>query len=174
MNDFHVPTPTSSTLLLSLLFSLVLLAAIRLVFLAYGALSKVSTSKEKLSQQEKADPVQHGRRRWTSMMRWSWTWEGLPLSLPISFSFSDQQIIGGVVGNGIGVSAPPPPTMKAMLHGKRTGPAFEHPLPAIYETEVPVSMAKMIMSRHTTRRPTPIRPPKRITVPAPRRAQSMV
>jgi len=127
MNDFHVPTPTSSTLLLSLLFSLVLLAAIRLVFLAYGALSKVSNSKEKLSQQEKADPVQHGRRRWTSMMRWSWTWEGLPLSLPISFSFSDQQIIGGVVGNGIGVSAPPPPTMKAMLHGKRTGPAFEHP-----------------------------------------------
>jgi hypothetical protein len=47
--------------------------------------------------------------------------------------------------------------------GKRTGPAFERPLPAIYQTEVPVSMAKMIMSRHTFRRPGSRPPPVRNT-----------
>lgn len=48
-----------------------------------------------------------------------------------------------------------------LLQGKRPGPAFEHPLPAIYQSDVPVSMAKMIMSRHTFRRPASRPPPVR-------------
>uniref|UniRef100_A0A0W0FBP3 Uncharacterized protein n=1 Tax=Moniliophthora roreri TaxID=221103 RepID=A0A0W0FBP3_MONRR len=35
----------------------------------------------------------------------------------------------------------------------RRGPSFEQPLPAIYQSQEPISMAKMIMSRHTFRRP---------------------
>jgi hypothetical protein len=45
-------------------------------------------------------------------------------------------------------------------------PRIEAPLPAIYESETPVSMAKMIMSRHTHRGPTPRRSP---SMPASRR-----
>ncbi|KAF9528909.1 hypothetical protein CPB83DRAFT_835397 [Crepidotus variabilis] len=40
-------------------------------------------------------------------------------------------------------------------------PAFQHPQPAIYQSDVPVSMAKMIMSRHTFRRPSSRPPPVR-------------
>ncbi|KAF8159320.1 hypothetical protein B0H34DRAFT_842015 [Crassisporium funariophilum] len=47
--------------------------------------------------------------------------------------------------------------------GRRSGPAFDHPLPTLYQSEVPVSMAKMIMSRHTFRRPTSRPPPVRAT-----------
>jgi len=60
--------------------------------------------------------------------------------------------------------------------GRRPGPAFDHPLPALYQSDVPVSMAKMIMSRHTFRRPT-TRPPPVRTTSAPqyqRRTPSMV
>ncbi|KAL0945797.1 hypothetical protein HGRIS_012084 [Hohenbuehelia grisea] len=38
-------------------------------------------------------------------------------------------------------------------HGSRSAPSFEHPVAAVYQSELPVSMAKMIMSRHTHRRP---------------------
>ncbi|KAF8188834.1 hypothetical protein K438DRAFT_1833414 [Mycena galopus ATCC 62051] len=38
-------------------------------------------------------------------------------------------------------------------------PMIEAPLPAIYESETPVSMAKIIMSRHTYRAPPPRRTP---------------
>ncbi|KAF9485547.1 hypothetical protein BDN70DRAFT_890142 [Pholiota conissans] len=61
--------------------------------------------------------------------------------------------------------------------GRRSpGPAFDHPLPALYQTGTPVSMAKMIMSRHTFRRPTARPPPVRNSnaVQYQRRAPSMV
>ncbi|KAJ7219006.1 hypothetical protein B0H12DRAFT_1241485 [Mycena haematopus] len=49
----------------------------------------------------------------------------------------------------------------------RLRPRIEAPLPAIYESKTPVSMAKMIMSRHTYRAPTARRSPshtRRISV----------
>ncbi|KAF8184440.1 hypothetical protein BJ912DRAFT_527257 [Pholiota molesta] len=61
--------------------------------------------------------------------------------------------------------------------GRRSpGPAFDHPLPALYQSGTPVSMAKMIMSRHTFRRPTARPPPVRSAnaVQYQRRAPSMV
>ncbi|KAF4623223.1 hypothetical protein D9613_001391 [Agrocybe pediades] len=59
---------------------------------------------------------------------------------------------------------------------RRQRPSFEQPLPALYESQVPVSMAKMIMSRHTFRRPASRPPPVRATnVPQyQRRMPSMV
>ncbi|KAF8351968.1 hypothetical protein F5887DRAFT_1068342 [Amanita rubescens] len=69
--------------------------------------------------------------------------------------------------------APQNPSQAPQLHRgqswsqvRRPGPAFETPLPALYQTEVPVSMAKIIMSRHTYRKPTP-RPPSRSPSPTP-------
>jgi len=57
-----------------------------------------------------------------------------------------------------------------------TSPTFQPPPPAIYESQVPLSMAKMIMSRHTFRRPASRPPPVRsTTVPQyQRRSPSMV
>ncbi|KAJ6569734.1 hypothetical protein DFH09DRAFT_1313523 [Mycena vulgaris] len=62
---------------------------------------------------------------------------------------------------------PPPPASSPQPHVPRAGPVrrpepalvsrprAEAPLPAIYESPTPVSMAKMIMNRHTYRRPSP-------------------
>ncbi|KAJ6569744.1 hypothetical protein DFH09DRAFT_1362940 [Mycena vulgaris] len=62
---------------------------------------------------------------------------------------------------------PPPLVSSASSHVPRAGPVrrpepalairprVETPLLAIYESPTPVSMAKMIMSRHTYRRPSP-------------------
>ncbi|KAJ6575652.1 hypothetical protein DFH09DRAFT_1361807 [Mycena vulgaris] len=62
---------------------------------------------------------------------------------------------------------PPPPVSSASSHVPRAGPVrhpepalatrprVEAPLPAIYASPTPVSMAKMIMNRHTYRRPCP-------------------
>jgi len=54
-----------------------------------------------------------------------------------------------------------PPLMSQV--GRRSGPAFSRPLPTLYESDIPVSMAKMIMSRHTFRRPSSRPPPARST-----------
>jgi len=48
-----------------------------------------------------------------------------------------------------------------LTQGRHTGPAFDRSLPAVYQSVVPVSMAKMIMSRHTFRRPSSRPPPVR-------------
>ncbi|TFK61441.1 hypothetical protein BDN72DRAFT_460131 [Pluteus cervinus] len=87
--------------------------------------------------------------KWT----WGWfTWESLPVSLPVSLRATETH--NRVIGQGVGVSV-----RNAMQSVRRGAPIFEGPVPAIYQTEVPVSMAKMIMSRHTFRRPNGARPP---------------
>ncbi|KAH7883029.1 hypothetical protein F5I97DRAFT_166673 [Phlebopus sp. FC_14] len=75
------------------------------------------------------------------------------------------------VGTGIGVGlsqkrseALPIATWKP----RRSGPQFQPPPPALYESPVPLSMAKMIMSRHTFRRPNPNRPRRASLVSASR------
>jgi len=78
--------------------------------------------------------------------------------------------------NGVSMSETERGWQPQQQRGRRPGPAFEHPLPALYQSDVPVSMAKMIMSRHTFRRPTS-RPPPARTTSAPqyqRRTPSMV
>ncbi|KAI6041452.1 hypothetical protein EDC04DRAFT_1253074 [Pisolithus marmoratus] len=51
------------------------------------------------------------------------------------------------------------------------GPQFQPPPPALYENPVPLSMAKLIMSRHTFRKPNPNRP-RRTSIPSPKRPMS--
>ncbi|KAF7366971.1 hypothetical protein MSAN_00955800 [Mycena sanguinolenta] len=48
-------------------------------------------------------------------------------------------------------------------------PKIQAPLPAIYESKTPVSMAKMIMSRHTYRPPAARRSPSPLSTSHPRR-----
>ncbi|KAF8625083.1 hypothetical protein AX15_005564 [Amanita polypyramis BW_CC] len=51
-------------------------------------------------------------------------------------------------------SAPHPNRGQTWQQVRRSGPAFETPVPTLYQTDVPASMAKIIMSRHTYRKPT--------------------
>ncbi|KAJ8700601.1 hypothetical protein PTI98_003614 [Pleurotus ostreatus] len=60
-------------------------------------------------------------------------------------------------------------TESASAASRRTQNAFETPLPAVYQSVKPVSMAKMIMSRHTYRRPTAGSPRRTPLLPSSRR-----
>ncbi|KAI6015121.1 hypothetical protein F5J12DRAFT_904438 [Pisolithus orientalis] len=51
------------------------------------------------------------------------------------------------------------------------GPRFQPPPPALYENPMPLSMAKLIMSRHTFRKPNPNRP-RRTSVTSSKRPMS--
>ncbi|PPQ86968.1 hypothetical protein CVT26_007647, partial [Gymnopilus dilepis] len=100
------------------------------------------------------------------MTSWFWglvKWDSLP-SAP------------SIPRRGMWVPPPPPSPPPQMQQIRRPGPAFDHPLPALYDSREPISMAKMIMSRHTFRRPASRPPPVRNTsVPQyQRRTPSMV
>ncbi|KAF8646661.1 hypothetical protein AX16_007159 [Volvariella volvacea WC 439] len=115
---------------------------------------------------------------------WGWfTWESLP-ALPVSLTVPESHN-NRVIGQGVGLmntinrtssrssaSTPPPPPPPASSSTRqqqqnsvhvqslrRGAPVFDRPLPSIYQTQVPMSMAKIIMSRHTHRRPGAVRPP---------------
>ncbi|CAA7265237.1 unnamed protein product [Cyclocybe aegerita] len=95
---------------------------------------------------------------------WYWglvKWDSLPLpSFPRARTGAPSSPSMSEAGRGRWGS---PQQYQHISQGRRPGPAFETPLPALYQSEVPVSMAKMIMSRHTFRRPTSRPPPVRST-----------
>ncbi|KJA22854.1 hypothetical protein HYPSUDRAFT_66817 [Hypholoma sublateritium FD-334 SS-4] len=114
---------------------------------------------------------------------WLWglvRWEALP-ALPVARGRGWAQAVGMQQAQGIlATQQQQQRFQQQQQHPQqqrgRRGPAFEHPLPALYEAGPPVSMAKMIMSRHTFRRPTSRPPPARSanTVQYQRRSPSMV
>ncbi|KAJ7654083.1 hypothetical protein DFH06DRAFT_521433 [Mycena polygramma] len=170
---------SSVRLTLAVLATLTLLLVVRSVLRAFvlpKVLSSASASSA-LPASEKtvpasptdkhdATPAQAKRTSWLGLF----SWETLPLPVP-AVSASDLTI-------PIALNAVPPPAMRGRhvyRGGRGVGFAtpraranIEAPLPAIYESQTPVSMAKMIMSRHTYRRPTPPSPP----APAPKRSAS--
>jgi len=85
--------------------------------------------------------------------------EALPISLhpPPAPPMRGRHVYRGGRGVGFNTGVRRPETALAVR------PVIEAPVPAIYENQEPVSMAKMIMSRHTYRRPSP----------APRRSSSV-
>jgi hypothetical protein len=145
LSDFRLPALSSLTLLFSFLFSLVLLAVIRITLLAFTSLSTVSHAQEEKKPIKHHQPVvddddvvvthHNDLRRWLPSIsiptrKWSWKWEGLPISSPISFSFSDHEVIGCAVGHGVGITPPTlphPPPMMTNLQLKCAGPSFEQP-----------------------------------------------
>ncbi|KAH9479267.1 hypothetical protein JR316_0007855 [Psilocybe cubensis] len=128
-----------------------------------GASSPASESRSQPGREKPSskasEPAQTDSKKTSS---WLWglvKWDSLPAAPPRS--------------ERGGWQAPSTPQMQQT---RRPGPAFDHPLPALYDTQVPASMAKMIMSRHTFRRPASRPPPVRATnVPQyQRRTPSMV
>ncbi|KAF9011733.1 hypothetical protein BDQ17DRAFT_785130 [Cyathus striatus] len=136
------------------------------------SVSVVSASDNKSAPPSSlSSPTQQQKRS-----SWGWgliTWDRLP-SLPLSLSA--KPVTTEMRGRGVGLRSGPSsmptqqlqqqqPMQQVQSWQSRRGPAFERPLPAIYQTEVPASMAKMIMSRHTFRRPSSPRPSPRSSTP---------
>ncbi|KAF9555847.1 hypothetical protein CPC08DRAFT_118058 [Agrocybe pediades] len=127
-----------------------------------GGVGSQAASKEKMSAVNASEASQTKK-----MSSWLWglvKWDSLPPAAAIA--------------ERGGWQPPSSPQMQQIQRQqtRRQRPSFEQPLPALYESQVPVSMAKMIMSRHTFRRPASRPPPVRATnVPQyQRRMPSMV
>jgi len=162
--------PSVSSLLLSLFASVTLLALIRVAFTRFVTFSIVTST----DADEKGVAVHRTPSNGTSLEKswnWSWQWERMNLSLPVSLSMGEKDCPG--IGGGTGVAVAlqeqerhqrqqPTHTPKARWQTHRRNVGFEPPLPALYDTPVPMSMAKMIMSRHTYRKPSLNRPPPRV------------
>ncbi|KAK7460928.1 hypothetical protein VKT23_008856 [Stygiomarasmius scandens] len=105
--------------------------------------------------------------------------DSLPVSLPITLTAPTNTMVGKGVGLNAGSvlsrSLPSQLTQQPRSPSppRRGGPTFEQPMASIYQSQEPISMAKIIMSRHTFRRPTP-KPSRRATSLPPSRPQSMV
>ncbi|KAF5350472.1 hypothetical protein D9756_008629 [Leucocoprinus leucothites] len=162
MSNVAFPLSSHSSILLSLLASVFLLAVIRAALLFLRARTSSSSEKQALvhAQQQKNVEQQSSQSSQSSSSS-SWglgflRWESLP-TLPLSLKLNENDMKGRGVGFA---STSQPPAAQSWQPGRRSGPAFEHPLPAMYQSEEPVSMAKMIMSRHTFRKPAQRPPPK--------------
>jgi len=153
MADFTVVAPSYYSMLMTLILSLTLFATVRVAVFVFGAVSK--------SMGDKTSDLELVESRSAFSLRLKWD------VLPISFSLSTNK--QSTLGSGPASTEGTP--VHWQVKSAKLGPAFETPLPAIYQSEVPVSMAKMIMSRHNYRRPTP---PRKVSTPAPRKAMSMV
>jgi hypothetical protein len=183
--------PSISALALSLVASVLLLTLIRAVFARLVTITDITGNADADEKGSRISPSSNSNDNGPSTYGvlsnwgWSWKWEGLPLSLPVSLSISEKDCPG--VGVGVGVAAAIQQQQQLQpvnmtWQTRRRSPGFEPPLPALYDTQLPISMAKMIMSRHTYRRPSLSRPPPRVvpshtrsvSLPSTRQLHSMV
>jgi len=158
MSNVSFPLSNHTAILLSFLVSLFLLAVIRAALHFLRSRTSPSLEKQTLIQERPKNVEQQSSSSSSSTSSWGWslfTWDNLP-TLPISFKVDENNM----KGRGVGLAASQSPPSQPWQRGRRSGPAFEQPLPAMYQTDVPVSMAKMIMSRHTFRKPAQRPPPR--------------
>ncbi|KAL4071716.1 hypothetical protein V8B97DRAFT_1500398 [Scleroderma yunnanense] len=91
-----------------------------------------------------------------------------PASLPFTLRMTEK--MPPPAGSSVSV-----PSKRSLLvprwHTRTPGPQFQPPPPALYENPVPLSMAKLIMSRHTFRKPNPNRP-RRSSITSPKQSMS--
>ncbi|KAJ7833059.1 hypothetical protein B0H13DRAFT_2111522 [Mycena leptocephala] len=149
---------------LALLAALLALLTLRAFFASVRALRSpkglaVSASVS-ASASEKAKPAPETKRTWLGGVFSFQTLPTLTLelpTLPITLSPPPPPAMRGrhVYRGGRGVGFANPRRPEQALSARTM--SVEAPLPAIYESQTPVSMAKMIMSRHTYRSPAPRR-----------------
>ncbi|KAF9261730.1 hypothetical protein L218DRAFT_988799 [Marasmius fiardii PR-910] len=163
MIGFPARFPSPCSLLLCLLAGLFLFLAVRFVMHRNVAPTvNATTSGDKEKRSSEAIRVEQKSSSWRLL-----AWDNLPVSLPITLTAPPNPTM---IGRGVGVQpstlvtpSPPPRSStnnlwsqkESVISFQRRGPTFEQPLPAIYQSQEPLSMAKLIMSRHTLRRPGP-------------------
>ncbi|KAG0703596.1 hypothetical protein DFH29DRAFT_916232 [Suillus ampliporus] len=151
-----VPTkfPSVAAVMLACIASLfcLLLARILYAFMRFWSCPAISTASDVKTS------------TWSSLLLLPNTWSqslqrALPASLPFSLTIPEKLSSEVGTGAGIGLSSE---RVEEFLPGnwqlRRPGPHFRPPPPAVYQNPAPLSMAKLIMSRHTFRRPNPNRP----------------
>lgn len=173
--DYFSTDATASSTLGSLAFSrcavvslsaaLLILLAARAALWALAARSRSTESNDTGMEKRGGDQP----RRWSKYG--GIKWEALsPLNLPLSFTLPRRPTRGAAVGLTPALPAPqmaetaPSSRSMAAAQVKRKGSPSG---PPVYQSEAPVSMAKIIMSRHTYRRPGTPRPTKRPAAAAP-------
>jgi len=152
--------PSLSVVFMAAAASVLLLFVARILFLLMRLWSCPMVRPE---SQEKENPlfaVSFVSKPWGRSLQWNI----LPVSLPFTLTLPEKP--SPEVGNGVGMGLSRKPMLPIVNWHRRTGPQFQPPPPALYENPVPVSMAKMIMSRHTFRRPNPNRPRRSSTASA--------
>ncbi|KAJ8597685.1 hypothetical protein M405DRAFT_855419 [Rhizopogon salebrosus TDB-379] len=151
-----VPTkfPSVAAIMLACIASLFLLflARIMYAFMRLWSCPPMSTTSDEKT------------RAWSSLLSLSNTWSrslrsALPASLPFSLTILEKP--SPEVGTGVGIGFSP----KRLE--SQPGSQFQSHPPASYQNPAPLSMAKLIMSRHTFRRPNPNRPRRSSTASRP-------
>lgn len=152
-----VPTkfPSVAAVMLACVASLVclLLARILYSFMRLWSCHSLSTASH-----QKAPA-------WFSLLSLTDTWSrslqrALPASLPFSLTIPEKPSPEVGTRAGVGLSHKRLESFPGNWQVYRPGPQFQPPPPAVYQNPAPLSMAKLIMSRHTFRRPNPNRPRK--------------
>lgn len=163
-----VPTkfPSVAAVMLACVASLVclLLARILYTFMRFWSCPSLSQGSEEKTP------------AWSSMLSLTNTWSrsmqrALPVSLPLSLTIPEKPSPEAGTGAGVGLSPKRLDSLPGNWQLCRPGPQFQPPPPAVYQNPAPLSMAKLIMSRHTFRRPNPNRPRKLSTASSSRPPQ---
>ncbi|KAG1867523.1 hypothetical protein C8R48DRAFT_599269 [Suillus tomentosus] len=150
-----VPTkfPSVAAIMLACIASLVclLLARILYSFMRLWSCHSLSTSADDKTP------------AWSSLLSLASTWSrslqrALPASLPFSLTIPEKPSPEVGTGAGVGLSHKALESLPGNWQLCRPAPQFQPPPPAVYQNPAPLSMAKLIMSRHTFRRPNPNRP----------------
>lgn len=125
MSDVSFPLSSHSSILLSLLISVFLLAFIRAALLFLWSWTSSSSEKQALVhvqhqtnvEQQSASPPSLLPRRLNLF-----SWRNLP-ALPVSFKLNESDM----KGQGVDFVPPQQPIVQPWQPGRRKGPAFEHP-----------------------------------------------
>ncbi|KAG2134789.1 hypothetical protein DEU56DRAFT_913570 [Suillus clintonianus] len=161
-----VPTkfPSVAAVMLACVASLfcLLLARILYSFMRFWSCSSLSTASDQKTP------------AWSSLLSLPNLWSrslqhALPASLPFSFTIPEKP--SPEVGTGAGVGLSPQRLESLPGNWRLCRRPFQPSPPAVYQNPAPLSMAKLIMSRHTFRRPNPNRPRRSSTASSSRPPQ---
>ncbi|KAJ4001975.1 hypothetical protein F5050DRAFT_1720946 [Lentinula boryana] len=170
---FANSSPTCSLYLLTLIGLAILGVA---VSFKYFLVRKSRTKQGNLANQqlEKEQTQTFQRRTWITFIN---GWDGIHWPVTLTVPPTSTSVGRGVGLNGAVLG-------KHMSQPIPNNSSFDQRLPTIYQSKEPISMAKMIMSRHTFRRPSsPVPTTSQATTrhsaplplsPAPSKPQSMV
>jgi len=126
MSDVSFSLSPRSSILLSLLTSVLLLALIRAALLFLRSWTSSSSEKQTLVHvQHQKNVEQRQSSPSISMLNWRFnifSWQNIP-ALPVSFKFNEKDMNG----QGVGLVPSQQLTAEHWQPGPRSGPAFEHP-----------------------------------------------
>ncbi|KAG1740408.1 uncharacterized protein EDB91DRAFT_348257 [Suillus paluster] len=150
-----VPTkfPSVAAVMLACIASLFCLLLARIIygFMRFWSCPTISTASDVKTS------------AWASLSSLPNTWSqslqrALPAPLPFSFTIPEKPSPEVGAGAGVGLSPERVGSLPGNWQLRRPGRQFQPPPPVVYQNPAPLSMAKLIMSRHTFRRPNPNRP----------------